>query len=177
MQIRNGCAMDPWPFGDPRQRHVIRRSERGRKGGVTEEGRSISWKAAKTMAKAAIPKEKIDHRRIKMTYACMSSSREKEITNKGGQVSLARLRAGHHLQLGATKHCYNKRERTLRARDVRSGTLRARCSNRSAWSTEPLAAARIRDLGEMSVGLEILTKEPKASAALARRILRGAQMA
>ena len=42
---------------------------------------------------------------------------------------------------------------------------------------EPLAAASMRDFGEMSVGLEILTKEPKASAALARRILRGAQMA
>ena len=149
----------------------------------SEEGRRISWKAAKTMVKAAIPKEKIEHRRIKMTYACMSSSREKEITNKGDQVSLARLRTGHHLQLGATKHRYNEREDPSCPRckewNIAGEMQQPFCLDTlEHWlECEPLAAARMRDFGEMSVGLEILTKEPKASAAHARRTLRGAQLA
>ena len=149
----------------------------------SEEGRSISWKAAKTMVKAAIPKEEIEHPRIKMTYACMSSSRESQINNRGDQVSLARLRTGHHLQLGATKHRYNEREDPSCPRCEEwniAGTMQQPFSLDTVehWlECEPLAAARMRDFGDVSVGLEILTKEPKASVAHARRTLRGAQWA
>jgi len=146
-----------------------------------EEGRRISWKAAKTMVKAVISEEEIKHPRIKMTYACMSSSREKQIQNRGEQVSLARLRSGHHLELGATKHRYNEREDPSCPRCKEwniAGTMQQPfcLDTLEHWlECEPLAAARMRDFGELDVGLEILTKEPKASVAHARRTLRGAQ--
>jgi len=150
---------------------------------TTEEGRRISWKAARTIVKAVIPENEIQHPRIKMTYACMSSSRERQISNRGDQVSLARLRTGHHLDFGATKHRYNEREDPScpRCREWNiEGTMQQPfcLDNLEHWlECEPLEAARMRNFGNWSVGLEILSKEPIASVAHSRRTLRGAQWA
>jgi hypothetical protein len=147
------------------------------------EGRPISWAAAKTIVKTVITEKEIEHPRIKEAYAFKSKSKEGKISNRKDQVELARLRAGHHLGFMATRHRYNERKDPSCPRCREESTNRQVeqplfLDNVEHWlECEATAAARMKDFGRVTVGLGILTEEPMASLAHARRTLRGAQWA
>ena len=135
--------------------------------------RPISYKSASAVIRRKIrdaPIEKPDEREA---YSCINRAKELEITNRKDQVDLARLRSGFHPQLNTYTHKLNE--------DI--SPLCPRCGKGddsvAHWlkSCPATSAAKMRIFGTTDVDLEILTKEPRKSVALARSSLLGARAA
>jgi ribonuclease HI len=146
-------------------------ADRVAKAATTHDGpcRPVSLNAIYAEVKNLIPAESPTHARSIAVYSKLSRSREEEITVRGDQVELARLRSGRHLGLGDTKHRFNPE-------------LPAACErcyhdpdDLVHWLACPgTAAARMKHFGETMVELHALTERPRECLALSRSTLRGA---
>jgi len=153
---------------------------------ATEEpgdGRAISMKGIKTVINSIIKDGEYQHQRIRAVYACKSKVREKEISIRADQRMLAQVRCGHCLSFNSYKHRLNERENPTCPRCEESSLSQSisqplHLDTLEHWlECDATAADRMRDFGKSTVGLEILTAEPRNSATHARRTLHGATWA
>jgi len=131
--------------------------------------RPVSLNAINAEIKNLAPAEEPTHARTIAVYSKLSRTRDAKITERKDQVDLARLRSGHHLGLGETRHRFNP--------DVPATC--ERCYHDSEdlkhWLACPgTAAARMKHFGDTKVELPALTEKPRECLALARSTLRGA---
>ena len=132
-------------------------------------GRKISIASSKLLAKKLIPDPPPEHARSKLVYSKLSKKSEAEIRTRKDQVTLARIRSGHHLMFGETRRRYNKEE------DANCPRCGHDIEDMSHWllSCPGTSAAKHEIFGTDLVELQTLSEFPKKSIELARRTLRG----
>ena len=133
------------------------------------QGRKISIASARLLANKSIPDPPPSHARSGLVYSKKSKSREAEVKSRSDQVNLARVRSGHHLMFGETRHRYNQEE------DPSCPRCGHDIEDMTHWLLEcPGTMAARRDIfGTASVELATLSEFPRKSNELARRTLRG----
>ena len=132
-------------------------------------GRDISYESSRLLAKKFIPDPPPEHKRSQLVYSKLSRKREAEIATRSEQVTLARIRGGHHLMFGETRHRYNKEE------DPRCPRCGHDIETMTHWllNCPGTEAARQAIFGTTEVELSYLSEFPKKSLELTRRTLRG----
>ena len=144
-----------------------------------EVGRPVSLAAVKPAIKSHVKDGAIVHQRTRQVYSCKSKQKDKLIRNRSEQVLLARVRSGHHPALGTYKHRLNPAEDPSCPRCMEADVDGSMPKPHALDNVEHLlecpgtAELRMRTFGRVDVGLGILTEDPRGSATLARRTLRG----
>ena len=144
-----------------------------------EVGRPVSLAAVKPAIKSHVKDGAIVHQRTRQVYSCKSKQKDKLIRNRSEQVLLARVRSGHHPALWTYKHRLNPAEDPSCPRCMEADVDGSMPKPHALDNVEHLlecpgtAELRMRTFGRVDVGLGILTEDPRGSATLARRTLRG----
>ena len=145
-------------------------------------GRAVSIKGIKPVINATINDGEITHTRTRQVYSGKSRAKDKEqIRSRSDATLLRRLRTGHHFGFKTYQHRLNPNEDPTcpRCKELaKTGPMQQPLDLDSVehWLECPATVeARMRIYGRVEVGADILTKEPRNSAALARSTLRGAQ--
>ena len=152
---------------------------------ATEEegpGRAVSIRGIKPVINSIINDGEIVHERTRQVYRGKSRAKDKEqIGNRSDATLLRRLRTGHHFGFKTYQHCLNPNEDPTcpRCKELTKTGLMPQpldLDNVVHWLECPATAeARMRTIGRVDVGVDILTTDPRGSLALARSTLRGAQ--
>ena len=142
-------------------------------------GRPVSLSAVKPIIRNCVNDGEIKHSRTREVYACKSKKKDKLLENRSDQVTLARLRSGHHPALWTYKHRLNPAKdpscQRCREADIDGRMLKPYALDNIGHLLEcpGTAAYRMNIFGRVNVDLSILTEDPRGSVALARRALRG----
>ena len=131
--------------------------------------RPVSLNAIYAEIKNLVPAEEPTHERTIAVYSKLSRTKDAEIVDRKDQVDLARLRSGHHLGLGKTRHRFNPEVPATCDRCFHD------TDDLKHWLSCPgTEAARMKFFGYTKVELHALTEKPRECLALARSTLRGA---
>ena len=145
-------------------------ADRAAKQATTSDGnpRPISYSCAVSRAKRAIRDPPITHERVKETYREFSALRDATILSRHDQVTLSRIRSGHHLSFRAYQNRLDPNA------DPSCPRCDAPTHDVSHWIQDcPGTEATRRDIfgEEMYDGLTLLCRHPTKSLSLARRTL------